>query len=228
MENNKRNMVGFTHHYIPPLQESKHGPTLLLLHGTGGDENDLLDLGRMLAPDVGLLSPRGKVLENGMPRFFRRLAEGVFDVPDLIQRTHELADFVEIASTTYSFDATRIIAVGFSNGANIAASMLLLRPQVLMGAVLLHAMVPFVPEELPNLTGKQVFVGAGRRDPIVPMQNTERLVQLLQEAGATVDSHWHNGGHTITHEEVREAKAWLQRILAPFLYPAKNESPPLS
>ncbi len=211
MQNNKKNMGGFTHHYIPPVQEvGQGGLTLLLLHGTGGDENDLLDLGRMLAPDVGLLSPRGKVLENGMPRFFRRLAEGVFDVPDLIQRTHELADFVEVASTTYGFNATRVIAVGFSNGANIAASMLLLRPKVLSGAVLLHAMVPFVPEELPNLTGKHVFMGAGRRDPIVPMQNTEQLVTLLQEAGATVEVHWHNGGHTITHEEVREAKVWLQ------------------
>jgi len=210
MEQNKKNMVGFTHHYIPPVQAGQQKPTLLLLHGSGGDENDLLDLGRMLAPEFGLLSPRGKVLENGMPRFFRRLAEGVFDVPDLIQRTHELADFVEVASTTYGFDATRVIAVGFSNGANIAASMLLLRPQVLSAAVLLHVMVPFVPEELPNLTEKKVFIGAGRRDPIVPTQNTEQLVKLLQEAGATVEAHWHNGGHTITHEEVREAKLWLQ------------------
>lgn len=210
MEQNKKNMVGFTHHYIPPVQAGQQKPTLLLLHGPGGDENDLLDLGRMLAPEFGLLSPRGKVLENGMPRFFRRLAEGVFDVPDLIQRTHELADFVEVASTTYGFDATRVIAVGFSNGANIAASMLLLRPQVLSAAVLLHVMVPFVPEELPNLTEKKVFIGAGRRDPIVPTQNTEQLVKLLQEAGATVEAHWHNGGHTITHEEVREAKLWLQ------------------
>ncbi|GAC1652012.1 MAG: alpha/beta hydrolase [Ktedonobacteraceae bacterium] len=214
MNNNKKNMGGFTHHYIPPVQAEKRGPALLLLHGTGGDENDLLDLGRMLAPDAALLSPRGKVLEHGMPRFFRRLAEGVFDVPDLILRTHELADFVEVASTTYGFDATNVIAVGFSNGANIAASMLLLRPQVLAAAALLHPMVPFVPEELPNLTGKNVFVGASRRDPIVPTQNTEQLVHLLQEAGATVEAYWHNGGHTITHEEVRKAKLWLQSTKA--------------
>jgi len=211
--NNKKNMLGFTHHYIPPVQAGQRRPTLLLLHGTGGDENDLLDLGRMLDPNVGLLSPRGKVLENGMPRFFRRLAEGVFDVPDLIQRTHELADFVEVASTTYGFDAERVIAVGFSNGANIAASMLLLRPQTLVAAVLLNPMVPLVPEELPKLAGKQVFIGAGRRDPIVSMQNTEQLMQLLQKAGATVEAHWHNGGHTITHEEVREAKQWLQSTI---------------
>ncbi len=206
-----KNMLGFTHHYIPSEQG---GPTLLLLHGTGGDENDLLDLGRMLNPNAGLLSPRGKVLENGMPRFFRRLAEGVFDMPDLIERTHELADFVGIASRTYGFDATRVIAVGFSNGANIAASMLLLRPQVLGAAVLLAPTVPFVPENLPQLTGKQVFIGAGRRDQMVPQQNTERLVELLQQAGASVEAHWHNGGHMITHEEVREAKAWLQGVLA--------------
>ena len=209
-----KNMLGFTHHYIPSGQAGQGGPTLLLLHGTGGDENDLLDLGRMLNPNVGLLSPRGKVLENGMPRFFRRLAEGVFDVPDLIERTHELADFVGIASRTYGFDSPQVIAVGFSNGANIAASMLLLRPQVLAAAVLLHPMVPFVPENLSELADKHVFIGAGRRDPIVPQQNTEQLIQLLQQAGASVETYWHNGGHTITHEEVREAKAWLQRVLA--------------
>ncbi len=210
LENQKKGNMDFIHHYVPPTQAGKQGPTLLLLHGTGGDENDLLDLGRMLAPEVGLLSPRGNVSENGMPRFFRRLAEGVFDVPDLIQRTQELADFVESASTIYSFDAKKVIAVGFSNGANIAASMLLLRPQVLLAAVLLHPMVPLVPEEMPKLTGKRVFIGAGRRDPIVPMQNTERLVTLLREAGADVETHWHSGGHTITHEEIREAKQWIQ------------------
>ncbi|GAC1360198.1 MAG: alpha/beta hydrolase [Ktedonobacteraceae bacterium] len=213
MQNNTQGSANFTHHYIPPAQAGQHGPTLLLLHGTGGDENDLLDLGRMLAPGAALLSPRGKVLEHGMPRFFRRLAEGVFDVPDLIQRTHELADFVESASTTYGFDATGVIAVGFSNGANIAASMLLLRPQVLAAAVLLHPMVPFVPEKLPHLTGKNVFIGAGRRDPMIPMQNTEQLVKLLQDTGASVEAHWHNGGHTITHEEVRDARQWMQSFL---------------
>jgi len=207
--NNNKGIGSFTHHYIPATQTGQQSPTLLLLHGTGGDENDLLNLGRMLAPGAALLSPRGNVLENGMPRFFKRLAEGVFDVPDLIQHTHELADFVESASRAYGFDADRVIAVGFSNGANIAASMLLLQPQVLAAAVLLHPMVPFEPEGTPDLTGKRVFIGAGRRDPLIPMQNTEQLVQLLQRAGATVEAHWHNGGHTITHEEIRDAKQWL-------------------
>ena len=210
--NNNKGIGSFTHHYIPPTQRVQHSSTLLLLHGTGGNENDLLDLGRMLAPNAGLLSPRGNVLENGMPRFFKRLAEGVFDVPDLIQRTYELADFVESASRAYSFDANRVIAVGFSNGANIAASMLLLRPEVLAAAVLLHPMVPFEPEGTPDLPGKQVFIGAGRRDPIVPVQNMERLVQLLQEAGASVETHWHNGGHTISHDEVRDAKHWMNLL----------------
>ncbi len=214
MGNNKKGIASFTHHYIPPVEAGQNGPTLLLLHGTGGDENDLLDLGRMIAPGVGLLSPRGNVLENGMPRFFRRLAEGVFDIPDLLQRTHELADFVEGASMTYGFDASNVVAVGFSNGANIAASMLFLRPQTLAGAVLLHAMVPFVPEEMPNLTEKNVFVGAGRRDPIIPTRNTEQLVALLQQAGANVEAHWHNGGHTITREEVRDAKQWMDGFKA--------------
>ncbi len=210
--NNNRGIGSFTHHYIPPTQKEQHGLTLLLLHGTGGNENDLLDLGRMLAPNAGLLSPRGNVLENGMPRFFKRLAEGVFDVPDLMQRTYELADFVESASRAYSFDANSVIAVGFSNGANIAASMLLLRPEVLAAAVLLHPMVPFEPERTPDLIGKQVFIGAGRRDSIVPMQNTKRLVQLLQDAGANVETHWHSGGHVMTHEEVREARQWLKLL----------------
>src|SRR5579875_2247309 len=156
----------FIHRFIPAQSaQISPGPTLLMLHGTGGDENALLDLGRMLAPGAALLSPRGKILENGMPRYFRRLAEGVFDLSDLTRRTHELADFVETASVAYDFDPARVIAVGFSNGANIAGSMLLLRPSVLSAAVLLHAQVPLVPPSLPNLLGKPIFIGAGPADP---------------------------------------------------------------
>lgn len=200
----------FIHQFIPAPAPS--APTLLLLHGTGGNENDLLELGKYLAPEAALLSPRGKVLENGMPRFFRRLAEGVFDEEDLRARTHELADFVEEAAVAYGFDRGKIIAVGYSNGANIAASLLLLRPEVLRAAVLLHAMVPLEPETEPDLAGVAVFLGAGRFDPLVPSDNTQRLAQMLQESAATVELHWENGGHTLSRTEIEAARTWLQAL----------------
>src|SRR5437879_610044 len=200
--------LGFVHRYIP-AEDGSASPTLLLLHGTGGDETDLLGLGRLLAPGASLLSPRGKVLEHGMPRFFRRLAAGVFDLEDLMLRTHELADFVAAASAAYGFDAGRVIAVGFSNGANIAAGLLLLRPGVLSGAVLFHAMVPLAPEVRPNLAGTPVFLGAGRFDPMVRPEETERLAHLLRDAGADMTLHWQEGGHTLGREEVGAARQWL-------------------
>jgi phospholipase/carboxylesterase len=202
---------GFIHRFLPSKNNTTD-VTLLLLHGTGGDENDLIDLGRMLVPDAALLSPRGPVLESGMPRFFRRLAEGVFDLPDLHRRTDELAQFIKTASDIYHLDGQRILAVGFSNGANIAASLLLQQPEVLVGAALLHPMVPFEPEPRPNLTEKPIFISAGRRDPIVPTSNTQRLVELFKESGASVTESWSNGGHTITHEEVRAARVWLSEL----------------
>jgi len=200
--------LGFLHQFIP----APSGPgadTLLLLHGTGGDENDLLPLGKLLAPNANLLSPRGKISENGMPRFFRRLAEGVFDIPDLIARTHELADFIAVASNAYGFDPKRVVAAGFSNGANIAASLLLLRPGVLRATVLLHAMVPLVPETVPDLTGTRVFLGAGRQDPVATPDETEKLAALLRGAGADVTTHWQPGGHGLTREEALAAAEWL-------------------
>jgi len=200
--------LDFIHCWVP-APSSTDADTLLLLHGTGGDESDLLPLGNLLAPNANLLSPRGKTLEGGMPRFFRRLAEGVFDIPDLIERTHELADFVQSASNAYGFDAGRVIAVGFSNGANIAASLLLLRPGVLHSAVLLHAMVPLVPETLPDLAGTRVFLGAGRQDSIAPPEVTERLAALLRASGADVTLHWQPGGHGLTREEAQAAAHWL-------------------
>ena len=200
--------LGFIHEFVHAPSVAPAG-TLLLLHGTGGDENDLLPLGMMLDPSADLLSPRGKVLENGMPRFFRRLSEGVFDVPDLIARTHELADFIQAATDTYGLDAACITAVGFSNGANIAAALLLLRPGVLKAAVLLHAMVPLVPDTLPDLAGTRVFLGAGRQDPIAPPAETERLAALLRRAGADVTVHWQPGGHSLTREEAQAAAEWL-------------------
>ena len=172
----------FIHEFIPGTS----GRTLLLLHGTGGNEHDLIPLGRELDSNAALLSPRGQILENGMPRFFRRLAEGVFDVEDLKQRTNELADFVINATERYEIDMKNIIAVGYSNGANIAASILLLRPEILRAAILFRAMVPLVPKNLPDLSSVRVWIGAGDQDPIIPTSETQRLAQLLRCAGADV------------------------------------------
>lgn len=198
----------FVHRYVPA--DTPDLPTLLLLHGTGGDENDLLPLGRALLPGAGMLSPRGKVLEHGMPRFFRRLAEGVFDLEDLRFRAQELGDFVESAAATYRFDPQNVIAVGYSNGANIGAAVLMLRPGVLAGAALLHAMVPLEPEEPVDLRGTSVFLSGGRMDPIVPAAETNRLAGLLREMGADVTQHWEPGGHTLGQAEVSAASRWLR------------------
>jgi phospholipase/carboxylesterase len=187
--------------------------TLLLLHGTGGDEDDLLALGRDLDPEANLLSPRGQVLENGMPRFFRRLALGVFDLEDLAARTHELARFVNDAVETYELDPSGITAVGYSNGANIAASLLLLHPGLLSSAALLHAMVPFEPEEPPALEGTPVLVTAGRRDQMVTPDQAKRLAEILKEAGADVTLEWQPGGHELTQAEFEDLRTWLESHL---------------
>ncbi len=203
---------GFVHRFVPAQDEN--APTLLLLHGTGGDENDLLPVGRMLDERASFLSPRGKVLEHGMPRFFRRLAEGVFDEEDLVNRTHELAEFVEAAVDEYGIDPRRLFAVGFSNGANIAASLLLTYPRLLAGAILLRAMTPFELEMMPELAGKPVYLAAGRSDQMVPAENTERLAELLREAGAEVTLDWQPGGHGIGPAEIQAARDWLRNAAA--------------
>ncbi len=203
--------AGFVHRFVPA--EEPGAPTLLLLHGTGGDENDLIPLGRMLDERVALLSPRGKVLENGMPRFFRRLSMGVFDEEDLVNRTHELARFVQRAVSEYDLNPRRLFAVGFSNGANIAASLLLLHPGLLAGAVLLRAMVPFEPEISPDLQGTRVYLAAGRSDQMIPPESTERLAQLLREAGAEVTLDWQPGGHGIGRDEIEAARNWLSSAI---------------
>jgi predicted esterase len=200
----------FPHRFVP-AEDPAAGVALLLLHGTGGNEDDLIPLGRLLDPGAALLSPRGRVLENGLPRFFRRLAEGVFDVEDLILRTHELADFVERARDAYRLGATPLVAAGFSNGANIAASLLLLRPGLLRGAALFHAMVPLEPETPARLAGTDVFVSAGRTDPLITPEQSEGLANLLSAAGARVELHWEDAGHTLTRSEVDAARAWLAR-----------------
>jgi phospholipase/carboxylesterase len=198
----------FIHEFVP----GGSARTLLLLHGTGGNERDLIPLGRELDPDASLLSPRGKVLENGMPRFFRRLAEGVFDVEDLTRRTHELADFAIAAAERYNIDMKNIVAVGYSNGANIAASMLLLRPEVLAAAILFRAMVPLVPETPPNLSSVRVLIGAGTFDSIIPASGTKQLAELLRGAGAVVTIRFFQGGHELTHDDVEVAREWLRTL----------------
>jgi len=204
--------LGFAHRFLPG--EDGSGVTLLVLHGTGGNEEDLIPLGRELAPGAAILSPRGKVLEFGAPRFFRRLAEGVFDHEDLVFRTHELAEFVEAASEEYGFDRSKLVAAGYSNGANIAGSLILLHPGLLRAAVLFRAMVPFEPEVTPDLSGIPVFMASGRRDQMIPPDNSQRLADILGEAGADVDLRWRDTGHGLTYEEVAEAKEWLAGSLS--------------
>ena len=209
---NKKNQLGFIHKFIPSEESDKDHDslTLLLLHGTGGEENDLIPIAKMLEiTNASILSPRGKVLENGMPRFFRRLAEGVFDIEDLKFRTNELADFVRDASKTYAFDLNRIMAIGYSNGANIAASLLLLRPEILFSAILFRPMIPLVPEPLPNLSNKRVLVSAGLRDPIVASYQTKDLIDLLIRVGANVSVQWQNSGHELTQRDVKLAREWV-------------------
>jgi phospholipase/carboxylesterase/glyoxalase family protein len=203
--------LGFVHRYLPGENES--GPTLLLLHGTGGNEEDLVPLGETLAPGAAFLAPRGKVSEYGAPRFFRRLAEGVFDREDLLLRTHELAEFVKAAAEEYGFDPSKVVAVGYSNGANVAASTILLHPGLLRAAVLFRAMVPFEPDLTPDLSRMPVFLAAGRMDRMIPPDNTQRLADILVEAGAEVDLRWRDTGHPLTYEEIGEAKEWLSEVL---------------
>jgi phospholipase/carboxylesterase/glyoxalase family protein len=211
--------LGFIHQYVAGRTNGT-GPTLLLLHGTGGDETSLIGLGELLAPGYALLSPRGKVLENGMPRFFRRISEGLFDVEDLRFRTRELAGFVRDAPSSYGIDTNTLIAVGYSNGANIAASLLLLEPGLLHAAVLFRAMVPFEPERLPDLSGTSVYLGSGRSEPLVPPDNAARLAEILRGTGADVELRWMNGGHGLSADDVSEAGAWISRIVQRWTYNA--------
>jgi predicted esterase len=206
--------LGFDHVFKAGAQPD--APTLLLLHGTGGDEHDMLPLGGLM-PGANLLSPRGQVLERGMPRFFRRLAEGVFDVEDVKRRAHELADFVTAAAAHYGFDPARVVALGYSNGANIASAVMLARPGVLKGGVLLRAMVPYEPDPAgaagaAPLAGTRVVISNGESDPIVSASETERLARLLQRSGVDVEVHWQPAGHQLMPGDFAIAKTWLQSI----------------
>ena len=200
--------LGFVHRFEPGDGDL----TVLLLHGTGADENDLIPLGRAVALGASLLSPRGQVLENGMPRFFRRLAMGVFDVEDLHRRTADLAKFLETAAGHYGFDTSNVVAVGYSNGANIAASLLLSHPGLLRVAVLLHAMVPFRPEALPDLSGTRILLTGGMSDPMIPRDQTEELARILTDAGADVQLELAPGGHELTTPEVEKVHHWIARL----------------
>ena len=200
----------FIHRFVPAAQ-SDLGITLLLLHGTGGNENDLLPLGRELLPGAALLSPRGRVSENGMPRFFRRFAEGVFDVDDLKFQTYELNGFIKAATERYGVAKNKLVAVGYSNGANIAASLLLLHPHALSGAALFRPMVPFTPDFEPDLERISVLLSGGMHDAVVSPDITEALAQMLASFGADVELHWHQGGHELGQDDLSAAKRWLSR-----------------
>ena len=200
---------GFIHQFIPAAAAAPHR-VLLLLHGTAGNENDMVPLGRDLDPDAALLSLRGNVLENGMPRFFRRLAEGVFDEADVIRRANELADFIGLAAKQYDFEPDQLTAVGYSNGANIAAAVLLLRPTTITSAVLFRAMVPLVPSSPPALGGTRVLICSGTRDPIIPIENAERLTAMLRTAGADVTLRKEEASHQLVFDEIQAAKKWLR------------------
>ena len=203
-----RQLAGHSYHFEPGTDPG--GPVLLLLHGTGGNERDLIPLARLIAPAAPIVSPRGNVLENGMPRFFRRLAEGVFDLDDLALRSDALAQFIREAAALHEFGLERLVAVGFSNGANIAASVMLRAPDALRHGILLRAMVPFEPTPMPHLGRSSALVCAGRADPIVPPENTERLAALLRSAGASVELRWQEAGHALVQADVSDAQAYLR------------------
>lgn len=200
--------LGFIHRFVP-AEDATSGETLLVLHGTGGDENDLIGIGQAIAPGASILSPRGNVLENGAPRFFRRIAEGVFDPKEVRSRAEELARFIRAATITYRLDAGRIFALGYSNGANIASTVTLIEPDILQGSILLRPMLVYEPTEQPDLSGSAVFISAGRMDPIVLTTSVERLASLFEAAHADVTFKWQLAGHSLVPSEVREAAEWL-------------------
>jgi phospholipase/carboxylesterase len=194
------------------FQKGTHSnaPILVLFHGTGGTEQDLLPLAKKISPTSSVLGLRGNVSENGMPRFFKRLAEGVFDIEDLIMRTKEVNEFLDQTAEQYKFDRGNLVALGYSNGANIAASLLFHYEDAFKGAILHHPMVPRRGIELPNLAGTPVFIAAGTNDPICPPQESIDLEKLLSTAGASVTLHWENFGHQLTSHEVDAAASWFR------------------
>ncbi|HVS52529.1 MAG TPA: alpha/beta hydrolase [Opitutaceae bacterium] len=204
-------MLAFTYHHVFEPATEASAPPLLLLHGTGGSEQDLLRIGRALSPGGALLSPRGDVSEGGALRFFARLAEGVFDPAEVARRTHALADFVLAAAASYRIRVERLIAVGLSNGANIAATTLLLRPEALGGAVLFRPMIVLDQSARPgSLAGKRVLISSGDFDPLVPAEQPPRLAELLRAGGADVTLKAHAASHALVPADLAAAQEWLR------------------
>ncbi len=202
--------LGFIHRFVPGEESAD---TLLVLHGTGGNENDLIGIGQAIAPSATILSPRGNVLENGAPRFFKRLAEGVFDPKEVRSRAEELARFIRAAAITYRLDPSRIFAFGYSNGANVASTVMLVEPGVIQGSILFRPMVVYEPPDKADLSGSSIFISAGRLDPIVPADSVEQLAEIFRSGNADVTLKWQISGHSLVPSEVREAADWfaLQR-----------------
>lgn len=199
-------------HHIFNEGSDPEQPTLLLLHGTGGTEKDLLPLANIVDPNAHVLSVRGNVLENGMPRFFKRLEEGIFDEEDLIFRTKELHHFLDEAAEMYNFSRKNIFAIGYSNGANIAVSLLFHYNDALKGAMLHHPMVPRRGIELPNLTDVSVFIAAGKNDPLCSPEESVELQSILEKARANVTVHWEENGHQLSRTEIKAAKEWYESL----------------
>jgi predicted esterase len=200
--------IGFIHRFVP-AEDKTSAETLVVLHGTGGDENDLIGIGQAIAPGAAILSPRGSVLENGAPRFFKRLAEGVFDPKEVHSRGDELSRFIRAAISRYGLNPERVFALGYSNGANIASTVMFIDPDLLRGAIMFRPMMVFEPDERPDLSTAGVFISAGRMDPIVPVKSIERLVELFEASRAEVTLKWQLAGHNLLPSEVRDATEWL-------------------
>jgi phospholipase/carboxylesterase len=196
--------------WIPAFENSAKAFTILLLHGTGGDENDLIPIGRLFGANVNLLSIRGQVSENGMNRFFKRLGMGIFDVEDLKLRASELADFLKLAAEQYKFDEKKVVALGYSNGANIAGGLLLGHPGVLTGAMLLRPMIPYIPDSLPTLTHTKVLLNAGKQDNTMNSHEPEKWSELLEKAGANVMLQTLDTGHNLIRTDMELAVSWFE------------------
>lgn len=181
---------------------------IVLLHGTGGNEHDLLNIGRHIDSEASLLGVRGNVVEAGMPRYFKRLAEGVFDEEDLFLRAQELYDFLKDSLEHFAPERELVTVVGYSNGANIAATVMLKHRSIFDKVILFHAMVPYRNQDMQVLKESTIFVGAGKNDPIIPKNETEELIEVLRKQGASVTEKWYEFGHQLTMDEINDAREW--------------------